>query len=183
MYKSIFARIMHLVIKPQIEWQAIDEESRDQAEVLSSFALPLMGLAAFISFLSQLIARQGTLTSSLQYAAAVFVALIASVYAAYHTNLKLFNKSHSIISTDQWFTMVAYASGIFCMAQAVASALNATWAANPALLLTALAVWHWANTRFEKPSQTPIFVVIATIVSMGVSHAIVWWIFSNIAAI
>ena len=61
MYRLLGLRLRNLIISPAREWTTIHEEQTSFNDMMSSFALPLIGLVALGTFVSQLINQQAFL--------------------------------------------------------------------------------------------------------------------------
>ncbi len=83
-YKKLFARLFHLIVNPQKEWEKIINEDSDFNEILASFVLPLTFGLTTITFGKHLFyANHIDYTTALKFALAIFTALFAGYWISY----------------------------------------------------------------------------------------------------
>ncbi|HLW08510.1 MAG TPA: hypothetical protein VKY45_13215 [Marinilabiliaceae bacterium] len=84
LYKNLFVRFWRLLIQPAKEWASIKSEDKSFNEVLSDFALPLMGLSTVATFVGFVINHQGfNAELSMKHATLVFVSLFGGLYLVF----------------------------------------------------------------------------------------------------
>lgn len=80
-YKELFRRIWQLIINPEKEWDVIKNENKTFNNVLSDFALPIIGLVTVAAFIGYALKFQDfNLEYALKHTTIVFISLFASIY-------------------------------------------------------------------------------------------------------
>ena len=175
MYPAIVARIYKLTASPQSEWQTVELEKKESAEVLSSFVLPLLGLAAIASFVSQLWEPDFSMTQSLRLAVSVFVGLLAGVLGSHWAIRKLYGRFSTDTTSDQWFALVAYPLGIYFLAETVAPLAPSFGWARVVLALSAYQLWHGAQISFgNRPMSKTAATASVVAIASTVPQTVVW---------
>ncbi|MGQ1888878.1 YIP1 family protein [Thermophagus sp. OGC60D27] len=111
MYRLLGLRLRNLTINPGQEWPAIHREETTFNEMMSSFALPLIGLVALGTFISQLINQQAFLLElALKKVGVEFAALFLGLIVAWYFVLWIMKYFHFEPSRETAAKLTIYSS-------------------------------------------------------------------------
>ncbi len=111
MYRNLGARLKSLVFSPVSEWQRIHRENITFNDIIGQFALPLIGLVAFGTFLSHLINQQAFIFElALKKAVMIFTALFGGVFMAWYLVFRLMKYFRMISSRELAAKLTIYSS-------------------------------------------------------------------------
>jgi hypothetical protein len=111
MYRNLGGRLKGLLISPVSEWQKIHRESITFNDILGNFALPLIGLVALGTFLSQMITQQAFIFElALKKAIMIFTALFGGMFLAWYLVSKLMKYFRLVSSRELAAKLTIYSS-------------------------------------------------------------------------
>lgn len=111
MYKSLAFRLRNLLVAPVAEWQRIHRESSPFNDMLSSFALPMIGLVTLATFISHLINQQAFIFElALKKALLMFMTLFAGLFIAWYLVYRLMPYFHLVSSRELSAKLTIYSS-------------------------------------------------------------------------
>ncbi|MDI3521749.1 MAG: hypothetical protein PWQ17_689 [Anaerophaga sp.] len=111
MYRQLWLRLRNLITAPLKEWQKIHRESVTFNDLLSTFALPLIGLVAVATFISYLINQQAFLIElALKKVIVEFTALFSGLFLAWDFVFRIMKYFRFVPSREIAAKLTVYSS-------------------------------------------------------------------------
>lgn len=167
MYKGLFYRLKNLVLSPQKEWHKIHQEDKSVNEVLTEFALPLIGICAIATFLNIVFNRlEVNFELALKHAVVAFSALFGSLYLSWFIFRFLLSKFKIAGNSNFAFRVVAYSSGLFYLITIVTNLLPELFFLQLASVYSLYIIWYSIgdNTVGLQERQFTITVIVAVLI-------------------
>lgn len=111
MYRQLGLRIRNLIVHPAREWQNIHNQQASFNDMMSTFALPLIGMVALATFISHLINQQAFIIElALKRVGVEFAALFGGLFVAWFFIFRVMKYFHFVSSRDVAARLAIYSS-------------------------------------------------------------------------
>lgn len=167
MYKSLFIRLKCLIVSPHKEWIKIHQEDKSVNEVLTEFALPLIGMCAIATFLNIVFNRlEVNFELALKHAVVSFSALFGGLYLSWFIFRFLLSKFEIAGNSNFAFRVVAYSSGLFYLINIVTNLLPELFFLQLASVYSLYIIWFsiHESTDARQEKRVTITLIVAVLI-------------------
>lgn len=163
-YRHLFIRIKNLIVRPQSEWTAIENENGSMNDILTFFTLPLIGFIAMAAFVNNIIYSQKFIFDvALKQAAIAFIAPFASLFAVFYLMQWVQKKLSPDALTANWFAIIAYSAGLIYLVEIIIWLLPELFVFKISIAYTGVLVWFGIKSVTTDQTQQIIYCTLITL--------------------
>lgn len=164
--KSVFIRLKNLLINTNKEWKNIADEDREGKEVISKFALPLIGFLTLASFVGSLFNNQ-----IFDFEVSIKVALtdFLSAYGSVYLSMLLINLAkplfHLQTNTSRTLSFVGYTYGLIFGIEILTNLFPEFYLLRILVVYTLFIIWEGVAPMFKvREEQRTGFALVCSLI-------------------
>lgn len=163
-YRHLFIRIKNLIVRPQSEWTAIENENGSMNDILTFFTLPLIGFIAMAAFVNNIIYSQKFIFDvALKQAAIAFIVPFASLFAVFYLMQWVQKKLSPNALPANWFAIIAYSAGLIYLVEIIIWLLPELFVFKISIAYTGVLVWFGIKSVTTDQTRQIIYCTLITL--------------------